>query len=113
MGILDKYNSQKDNVYSQTLAYFPQKDPVKGLSEVDQMLEDSKLSETLNKTSLDLENSSPLGGPINEPYTTRVGGINNGEVKTFSTTQPYTPKNTYLDSLQDKELIDRARDPFK
>lgn len=64
-------------------------------------------------SNLDLESPQPLGGPINVPYTTRVGGINNGETKQFSTTQPFTPKNTYLDSLQDDRLIARARDPFK
>jgi len=109
MGILDKYNKLTET----SLAYYPKNDPVKGLSEVDRMLEDSKLKETFNKTSLDLENPNPLGGPINVPYTTRVGGINNGEIKTFTTTQPFTPKNTYTDSLQDDRLIARARDPFK
>ena len=65
------------------------------------------------KTSLDLENPLPLGGPINVPYTTRVGGIQNGEVKSFPTTQPYTPKSTYVDTLQDPNLIARASDPFR
>lgn len=104
MGILDKYNSQ-----SWKLAYYPQNDPVQGLSEVDKMLLDSKLTDSFNETSLDLENSSPLGGPINIPYTTKVGS----ETVSKTTTQPYTPKNSYIDNLQSQELIDRARDPFK
>jgi hypothetical protein len=62
-----------------------------------------------NKTNLDLENSNPLGGPINVPYITKIGR----EVVSKTTTQPYTPKNTYIDSLQDDRLIDRARDHFK
>lgn len=104
MGILDKYNSQ-----SWKLAYYPQNDPVQGLSEVDKMLNDSKLADSFNETSLDLENSSPLGGPINIPYTTKVGS----ETISKTTTQPYTPKNTYIDNLQSDELIERARDPFR
>lgn len=104
MGILDKYKSQ-----SWKLAYYPQNDPVQGLSEVDKMLTDSKLKDSFNETSLDLENSSPLGGPINIPYTTKVGS----ETISKTTTQPYTPKNTYIDNLQDQDLIARARDPFK
>lgn len=104
MGILDKYNSQ-----SWKLAYYPQNDPVQGLSEVDKILADSKLKDSFNETSLDLENSSPLGGPINIPYTTKVGS----ETVTKTTTQPYTPKNTYIDNLQSDELIERARDPFR
>ena len=49
------------------------------------------------------------GKTFNQGYSTKVGS----EVKSFSTTQPYTPRNTYIDSLQDEELIRRARDPFK
>ena len=64
-------------------------------------------------SNLDLEFEAPAGGPINVPYTTRLGGIQNGEVKSFSTTQPYTPKNTYIDTLQDPDLIARASDPFR
>ena len=60
-------------------------------------------------TSLDVENPSPLGGPINEPFQTIIGS----EVKFFNTTQPYTPKNTYRDSLQSDELIRRASDPIR
>jgi hypothetical protein len=62
-----------------------------------------------NKTSLDLENPQPLGGPINVPYTTKVGS----EIKTSPTTQPYTPKNTYTDSFTDPRLIARTIDPYK
>ena len=60
-------------------------------------------------SSLDLENPNPLGGPINVAYNTQVGS----EYKSFTTTQPYTPKSTYIDSLQSDELIRRASDPFK
>jgi hypothetical protein len=60
-------------------------------------------------TSLDLENPNPLGGPINVAYNTQIGS----EYKSFTTTQPYTPKNTYIDSLQSDELIRRASDPIK
>ena len=60
-------------------------------------------------SSLDLENPNPVGGPINVAYNTQVGS----EYKSFTTTQPYTPKSTYIDSLQSDELIRRASDPFK
>ena len=64
---------------------------------------------SFNKTSFDLENPNPLGGPINEPFQTIIGN----EVKFFNTTQPYTPKNTYKDSLQSDELRRRASDPIR
>ncbi len=60
-------------------------------------------------SNLDLENPLPLGGPINVAYNTQIGS----EYKSFTTTQPYTPKNTYIDSLQSDELIRRASDPIK
>jgi hypothetical protein len=104
MGILDKYNSQ-----SWKLAYYPQNDPVQGLSEVDKMLLDSKLKDSFDETNLDLENPNPLGGPINVSYTTKVGE----DVVTSPTTQPYTPKNTYSDSFTDPRLIARTIDPYK
>jgi len=59
-------------------------------------------------SDLDLENPPPLGGPINIPYVTRIGS----ETKSFTTTQPYTPKNTYRDNLN-QNLLARARDSFK
>lgn len=62
-----------------------------------------------NKTSLDLENPNPLGGPINVSYTTKVGE----DVVTSPTTQPYTPTNTYSDSFTDPNLKARTLDPFK
>lgn len=64
-------------------------------------------------SNLDLEFEAPNGGPINVSYTTRVGGINQGETKTFPTTQPYTPKNTYTDNLRSNQLRGRATDPFR
>ena len=60
-------------------------------------------------SNLDLEFEAPLGGPINVAYNTQIGS----EYKSFTTTQPYTPKNTYIDSLQSDELIRRASDPIK
>ena len=107
MGLLDKYNKTAtlgaNNSGLIRNPNTPLQSPNSNPSQVN----------TFNKTNLDLENNQPLGGPINVPYTTRVGGINNGEIKTFTTTQPFTPKNTYIDSLQDDRLIARARDPFK
>lgn len=64
-------------------------------------------------SNLDLEFEAPNGGPINVSYTTRVGGVNQGETKTFPTTQPYTPKNTYTDNLRSNQLRGRATDPFR
>lgn len=64
---------------------------------------------SFDKTSLDLENPAPLGGPINVPYGTIIGS----EYKGFTTTQPYTPQNTYIDSLKSDLLIARASDPIK
>jgi hypothetical protein len=60
-------------------------------------------------SNLDLEFEVPNGGPINVPYSTQIGS----EFKSFNTTQPYTPKNTYIDSLKSKELIRRASDPIR
>lgn len=60
-------------------------------------------------SNLDLESPQPLGGPINVPYTSKVGA----EVITSPTTQPHTPKRTYIDSLQNPDLIARAIDPYK
>jgi len=104
MGILDKYNSA-----SWKLAYYPQNDPVQGLSVIDKTLTDSQLLNSFDATNFDLENPNPFGGPINIPYTTTVGA----EVVSKTTTHPFTPKNTYVDSLQSPELIARARDPFR
>jgi len=60
-------------------------------------------------TNLDLENPNPLGGPINVPYSTPVGA----GIVSSPTTQPFTPRRTYVDSLQDPKLIARATDPIK
>jgi len=109
MGILDKYNEQ-----SWKLAYYPPTGNTsisgrRGEAEIRPDGPDAKLASSFDKTSLDLENSSPLGGPINIAYTTKVGS----ETVSKTTTQPYTPKNTYIDNLQSDELIERARDPFR
>ena len=56
---------------------------------------EGKLQFTGNITNLDVENPLPNGGPINVPYTTRIGT----ESQTFPTTQPFTPRNTYSDSF--------------
>ena len=110
MGILQKYNEQ-----AWKLAYYPEQEGIvfrggnNGRFELDVRLLDSQLDDSFDKTSLDLENPSPLGGPINVAYTTQIGA----EVKSFTTTQPYTPKNTYADSLQNPDLIERATDSFR
>ena len=67
------------------------------------------LKKTYDKTSLDLTNPLPLGGPINISYTTAVGE----SVVTSPTTQPFTPQNTYTDSFTDPRLIARTIDPIK
>ena len=108
MGLLKKYTEQ-----SNRLAFYPEANGIAsgrdGRFELNLQLLDSKLDDSFNETSLDLENPSPLGGPINIPYTTKIGN----KVESKTTTQPYTPKNTYIDSLQSPELIARAKDPFK
>lgn len=104
MGLLKKYNEQ-----SWKLAYYPQNDPVQGLSTIDKSLTTSALEDSFDKTNLDLENPSPFGGPINVPYTSKIGE----QVVSKTTTQPYTPKKTYSDSLQSSELIARATDPYR
>ncbi len=53
------------------------------------------LQATPGLTNLDVENPFPNGGPINVPYTTRIGGQFAG----FTTTHPFTPLNTYADSF--------------
>jgi hypothetical protein len=104
MGLLKKYNEQ-----AWKLAYYPQNDPVQGLSTIDKSLTTSALEDSFDKTNLDLENPNPAGGPINVPYMTPVGT----GVISSPTTQPFTPKRTYKDSLQDPLLIARATDPYK
>jgi hypothetical protein len=106
--LLKKYNEQ-----SYRLAYYPEANGIvsgrDNKFELNSRLLNSNLDDSFNKTSLDLENPQPLGGPINVPYTTKVGA----EVITSPTTQPYTPTRTYADSLQDRNLIARAIDPYK
>jgi hypothetical protein len=53
------------------------------------------LQSTTGQTNLDVENSLPFGGPINTAYATRIGG----QPAFFSTTHPFTPRNTYADSF--------------
>lgn len=97
--------------YNHTQKWLPQDGKGFADSAEGQIRGDGKLQTTFDQTDLDLTNPSPLGGPINIPYTTRVG------FRTVSktTTQPYLPQNgkTYTDSLQDPLLIARATDPFK
>ena len=95
--------------YNHTQKWLPQDGKGFADSTEGQIRGDGKLQTTFDKTDLDLTNPSPLGGPINIPYTTKIGN----EVESKTTTQPYTPKNTYIDSLQSPELIARAKDPFK
>lgn len=61
---------------------------------------EGNLQNTFNQTSLDLENRSPLGGPINIAYSAQIGT----ETRNFNTTQPYTPQNTYLNSIKSEDL---------
>ena len=42
-------------------------------------------------------------------YNSQVGS----EYKCFTTTQPFTPKNTYIDTLQNGDLIRRASKALK
>lgn len=64
----------------------------------------SGLKNKLPFTELDVE----YGDTINNSYTTKIGS----EVKTFSTTQPYTPNKTYIDSLSGID-ISRLKDSYK
>lgn len=64
------------------------------------------LIDSFNKTSLDLENPSPLGGPnrtnstnINSGQYTNVNYTKGGTVNTV-TLQQWTSQNTYLDSFK-------------
>tara|TARA_B100000780_G_C20976435_1_gene390022 strand:- start:382 stop:687 length:306 start_codon:yes stop_codon:yes gene_type:complete len=101
MGLLDKYNKDITTQVSPLIRNpnTPIEDPNSNPQQID----------SFKQTSLDLENPNPLGGPINVAYNTQIGS----EYKSFTTTQPYTPNSTYIDSLQSDELIRRASDPFK
>tara|TARA_B100000497_G_C7543657_1_gene328957 strand:+ start:121 stop:438 length:318 start_codon:yes stop_codon:yes gene_type:complete len=105
MGILKKYknaigvNSPLQGNINTGLIYDPSSP---------QQIPQDKVTD-FDKTNLDLEDPNPLGGPINVAYNTQIGS----EYKSFTTTQPYTPKNTYIDSLQSDELIRRASDPIR
>ena len=106
--ILKKYNEQ-----SWKLAYYPDANGISS-GRKDELVTRPRFAKTsldtsFNKTSLDLENPSPLGGPINVPYSTIVGQ----DIVTSPTTQPYTPTRPYVDSLQDRNLIARTTDPYK
>lgn len=73
--------------------YTPQK-PF-GITPEGEVRGEGKLQFRTDSTDLDVENPLPNGGPINVPYTARIGN----ESKTFSTTQPFTPRKTYSDSF--------------
>ena len=68
-------------------------------------------------SALDLESNlagvkqGGKGGPINTSYTSKIGS----ETKTFNTTNPYVPKNTYTDFWKQQGNIDvsRLRDIYK
>ena len=101
MGLLQRFFNSDYNILKDEYAQSP---------EGQIRSNNSKAKEdNFQNSDLDLENPSPLGGPINVPYVTRIGS----ETKEFTTTQPYTPKNTYRDNLQSKELIKRASDLIK
>lgn len=106
--LLKKYNEQ-----SWKLAYYPDANGIASGRRADLETRprflDSRLDDSFDKTNFDLENPAPLGGPINVPYSTIVGQ----DIVTSPTTQPYTPTRPYVDSLQDRNLIARATDPYK
>lgn len=106
--LLKKYNEQ-----SWKLAYYPDANGIASGRRADLETHprflDSRLDDSFDKTNFDLENPAPLGGPINVPYSTIVGQ----DIVTSPTTQPYTPTRPYVDSLQDRNLIARATDPYK
>lgn len=102
MGLLDRYNKSIYNTSGPKTG--PDFIPTETSKEAK-----PPLASSYNKTSLDLENPNPLGGPINVPYMTPVGT----GVISSPTTQPFTPKRTYKDSFQDPLLIARATDPYK
>jgi len=62
------------------------------------------LKNKLQFTQFDVE----YGNTINNSYTTKIGN----EVKTFPTTQPYTPKKSYTDSLSGLDSS-RLKDLYK
>ena len=62
------------------------------------------LKNKLPFTQFDVE----YGDTINHSYTTKIGN----EVKTFPTTQPYTPNKTYTDSLNGIDAS-RLKDLYK
>ena len=104
MGILNKYNERiAGNQIAGSLNTGIIRDPAVPRKRPD------PATDQFNKTSLDLESPLPLGGPINEPFQTIIGS----EVKSFNTTQPFTPQNTYKDSLKSAELRRRASDPIR
>ncbi len=102
MGLLNRYNKSIYNVSGPKTG--PDLVPTETSKEAK-----PPLASSYNKTSLDLENPLPLGGPINVPYSTPVGS----GILSSPTTQPYTPRRTYVDSLQDPLLIARSTDPIK
>jgi hypothetical protein len=101
MGLLDKYNNAL-STSNPGLIRNPNA-PVADPSSI------NFNDDNFKSSNLDLENSGPLGGPINVAYTTRVGE----DVVTSPTSQPYTPKSTYTDSFTDPRLIARTIDPYK
>ena len=107
MGLLDLYNKKLSAPPGQN----PTQPGVQAISAdgAPNILTNVTLLGSFKFTSLDLENPNPAGGPINVPYMTPVGT----GVISSPTTQPFTPKRTYKDSLQDPLLIARATDPYK
>ena len=71
------------------------------------------LLDKFNKTNFDLENPEILGGPLNEPYVSKIGA----NVMSFPTSTPYGPKNTYSDQFrtneEDKIYLGRTLDAYK
>ncbi len=103
MGLLKRYNKEISQTDGNTGII---RDPNLPLQAPDNI---NFGKDNFSNSNLDLENPTPLGGPINVSFTTKVGE----DVVTSPTTQPYTPKNTYTDSFTDPLLIARTIDPFK
>lgn len=115
-GILDKYESQ-----SWKLAYYPpsgnqvSQRPNMELG-INQDINNSALLDSFKVTGLDVENpsyASPgLAPPNNPSYTSKIGS----DVLLVQQTAPYSPKNTYTDTLSaagGATLAARASDLYK
>ena len=62
----------------------------------------SPLDKTFDRTSLDLENPLPSGGPVTKgvAYTATIG-----QEQIFFPGQPFTSKNTYIEFVNSRGLV--------